>query len=63
MEDCYRSMDVKTRFCCASMTGLALVLVILMGASFGAIEPTQYGILYDKVTKSIDPENIQEGGL
>jgi len=63
MEDCYNSMDVKTRFCCASMTGLALAIVILMAASFGAIEPTQYGILYDKVSKTIDPVNIQEGGL
>jgi hypothetical protein len=33
-------MDAKTRFCCAGMTTVALLIVILMAASFGSIEPT-----------------------
>ncbi len=58
MEDCYNSMDAKTRFCCAGMTTVALLMVILMAASFGSIEPTEYGILYDKIYKTIDYEKI-----
>ena len=63
MDDVYNNMDNKTKFCCGGMTALALVSVILMGASFGAVEPTEYGILYSKIYKSVDHENIQEMGL
>jgi cobyrinic acid a,c-diamide synthase len=35
----------------------------MVGVSFGAVEPTEYGILYNQVTKQIDTENILDGGL
>lgn len=63
MDACYNNMDTKTKFCCGTMTALALTSVIIMACSFGAIEPTQYGILYSKLIKDIDSQNVQEGGL
>jgi hypothetical protein len=56
-------MDTKTKFCVCSLTSLALTSVIIMACSFGAIEPTQYGILYSKISKDINKVDIQESGL
>ena len=63
MDDCYRNMDTKTKCCCVSTTSVVLLATIITAMSFGAIEPTQYGILYHKLTKDIDSINVQEGGL
>ena len=40
MDNCYNNMDTKTKFCCGTMTALALTSVIIMACSFSAIEPT-----------------------
>ena len=40
-----------------------IVATIVLAMSFGAIEPTEYGILYNKISKNIDSHNVQEGGL
>ena len=40
-----------------------LIVTIITAFSFGAIEPTEYGIMYNKLYKDIDKVNIQEGGL
>ena len=63
MEDCYNSMDTKTKCCCVSTTVSVVLATLIVALSFGAIEPTQYGILYHKISKSIDSENVQESGL
>jgi len=56
-------MDNKTKVCVGTMTALALTTVIVMACSFGAIEPTQYGLLYSKIHKDVDGSNIQDSGL
>jgi SPFH domain / Band 7 family len=58
MEDCYESMDTKTKCCCVSTTVFVVLTTILTAMSFGAIEPTQYGILYHKISKSIDEVQV-----
>ena len=39
------------------------IATIITAMSFGAIEPTEYGILYNKLYKDIDKVSIHEGGL
>lgn len=63
MEDCFDSMDTKTKCICVSVTSLVVLITTILLFSFGAIEPTEYGILYNSVSKSIDTENVYEGGL
>ena len=58
MDDCYRNMDGKTKFCCMSTTLLVIVSTIIIALSFGSVEPTQYGILYHKISKTIDDDKI-----
>lgn len=63
MEDCYNNMDTKTKCCCVTTTSLVLITTLITALSFGAIEPTEYGILYHKIAKTIDEKNVQESGL
>jgi hypothetical protein len=35
----------------------------MIAVSFGTLEPTEYGIVYNSISKSVDTENIYEGGL
>lgn len=63
MDDFFNNMDTKTKCCCMTTTISVLIVTILTAMSFGAIEPTEYGILYSKVFKEIDAVNVQEGGL
>ena len=58
MDDCFGHMDTKTRVCCVTMTLSVLLVTILTALSFGSIEPTEYGILYSKLYKEIDIENV-----
>jgi hypothetical protein len=58
MDDCFGRMDTKTRVCCITMTLSVLFITILTALSFGSIEPTEYGILYSKLYKDIDGENV-----
>lgn len=57
--------DNKTKCVCATLVSVMLALVGLLSFSFGVIEPTEYGILYNKITKQIDTDidNIYENGL
>lgn len=63
MDDIFDSMDTKTKITCGCCTGLVAILVVVLALSFGTVEPTEYGILYNSVSKSIDTETIYEGGL
>lgn len=56
-------LDTKTKACCITVTSLVLLLTIGMVLSFGAVEPTEYGILYNQISKKIDRVNVYEGGL
>jgi hypothetical protein len=47
MDDCLGNLDAKTKFCCLTVTSLVLLLTVGMVFSFGAVEPTEYGILYN----------------
>ena len=63
MEDIFNSMDRKTKVYCVSFTSLILLMTICIAMSFGSVEPTEYGILYNGITKQIDQSTIYEGGL
>jgi flagellar biosynthesis/type III secretory pathway M-ring protein FliF/YscJ len=65
MDDCYflDSMDRKTKITCFSITSIVVLVLGVIAMSFGTIEPTEYGILYNSLSKHIDTKNIYEGGL
>jgi hypothetical protein len=56
-------MDTKTKTICLSVTATVILATSLIIASFGAIEPTEYGIVYNSISKSIDESTVYEGGL
>ena len=65
MEDCdfLDNFDKKTKFMCACVSSVVIAMTVLVGLSFGAVEPTEYGILYNTITKQLDTKTILEGGL
>jgi hypothetical protein len=63
MEDFYDSMDTKTKAYCITITSVVVLATTLVALSFGSVEPTEYAIIYNSITKNIDQENIYEGGL
>ncbi|CDW85393.1 UNKNOWN [Stylonychia lemnae] len=64
MEDYnFMGSDSKSKTICAIISLVSLVTTILIGISFGSVEPTEYGILYNTITKKIDEKNILTGGL
>ncbi len=63
MEDLIDNFDGKTKCLCLTMTSVVVLVTTMVAVSFGAVEPTEYGILYNQLTKQIDTENILDGGL
>lgn len=65
MENCdfLDNFDKKTKVLCASISSVVILITVLVGISFGAVEPTEYGILYNTISKQIDIDTILEGGL
>ena len=63
MDGIFERVDDKTKYCCITTTITVLLVTIITAFSFGSIEPTQYGILYNKLYKDIDKVQIHEGGL
>lgn len=61
--DGFDNVDGKTKCLCVSMTSLVFLVVGVLAFSFSSVEPTEYGLLYNRVAKSIDTEHVQEGGL
>lgn len=56
-------MDTKTKvYCCVITTGVIIVMILVV-LSFGSVSPTEYGILYNSITKQVDQTNIYGGGL
>lgn len=53
MEDCdfLDNFDKKTKMMCACVSSVVIAMTVLVGLSFGAVEPTEYGILYNTITK------------
>jgi hypothetical protein len=54
MDAIFENVDSKTKCCCITTTVTVLLVTIITAFSFGSIEPTQYGILYNKLYKDID---------
>ena len=63
MEDCFENVDGKTQCVCCTITSLIVLVTAALAFSFGSVEPTEYGILYNRITKRIDEVNIQDSGL
>src|ERR1700733_3399281 len=61
--DNFNNLDMKTKVCCISVTASIFLISILAIISFGAVEPTEYGILYNSITKDLNTDYIYEGGL
>jgi hypothetical protein len=58
MEECLENTDTKTKVICMTISLVVLISTVLVGASFSAVEPIEYGILYNTISKTIDQENI-----
>lgn len=63
MDYIWSSTDTKTKIWCGSMSLFSILIIVLLTLSFGAIEPTEYGILYNSISKSIDTDTVYDGGL
>lgn len=63
MDDCFENVDGKTKFMCVSISSVVALITFLIAFSFGAVEPTEYGIMYNRLTKNLDTSTIHEGGL
>ena len=63
MEDLIENFDSKTKCLCLTMTTLVVLVTSMVAVSFNAVEPTEYGILYNQISKQIDTDNILDGGL
>jgi hypothetical protein len=46
--------DNKSKAICGGIGGVLLVIAVIFSFSMAAIEPTEYGILYNSFTKSVD---------
>ena len=49
---------------CVAATSICVLLVILifMLISIGTVEPIEFGIIYNAITKKVDTENVYPGG-
>lgn len=47
MEDFMDNFDTKTKCLCLTMTMIVVAVTVVVGVSFGGVEPTEYGILYN----------------
>lgn len=63
MDEFFENFDAKTKFICTACTIFSLIVTTMIAMSFGVVEPTEYGILYNSVSKTIDENNIYGGGL
>ena len=63
MEDFFNSMDTKTKIYCSAITVLMALATAVVALSFGTIEPTEYGLTYNRISKNINEAYIYEGGL
>lgn len=51
MEDLIDNFDGKTKCLCLTMTTLVVLVTSMVAVSFNAVEPTEYGILYNQISK------------
>ena len=61
--DFLSNFDKKTKILCGTCTALSLVVTTLLAVGFGAVEPTEYGIKYNIISKQIDTQMVYTGGL
>lgn len=54
MEDFLENFDKKTKMLCGFCTAISLLITVLVAMSFGSVEPIEYGILYNQISKKID---------
>jgi hypothetical protein len=49
---------------CAIVCGIIslIVILVLVLVSIGTVEPIEYGIVYNSITKKVDIETIYPGG-
>ena len=63
MDEFFNRMDTKTKVYCSAITFLIVTATAVIALSFGTIEPTEYGITYNSISKHIDTNYVYEGGL
>lgn len=63
MDEFLANFDGKTKLLCCFVTSIVVTMTVIVGISFSAVEPTEYGILYNTITKQLDTDTILEGGL
>lgn len=63
MEEWIYSMGWKTKMYGCLLSLMVIISTVIICCSFGAVEPTEYGILYNHITKSINTNLVYDGGL
>ncbi len=65
MEDCdfLDNFDKKTKILCGTCSAFSFVVTVLIAVGFGIVEPTEYGIKYNAISKNIDTNTVYTGGL
>jgi regulator of protease activity HflC (stomatin/prohibitin superfamily) len=53
--------DSRVKITCGLGTVAAMVLALII--SIGALEPVEYGLKYNKITKNVDGRHVYHGGL
>jgi hypothetical protein len=54
MADFFDRMDTKTKIYCGTITSIVVLATAIVALSFGTIEPTEYAIAYNSISKNID---------
>ena len=62
MDDCFEDMDGKSKLICCSVSTLIVAVTTCLIFSFASIEPTEYAITENWVSKNIGDE-VLDGGL
>ena len=54
-------MDLRKIWIVAGLVALAIA-IILFACSFSVVEPTEWGIIYNNISKSVNKEEVYDGG-
>jgi len=55
-------MDERTMFMLMVGSGSLVVLLIILAICWDKVEPTDYGIIYNSISKKVNAKQVYEGG-
>ncbi len=54
MDNLLDNVDNKTKVYCIAISLVMLLSTVIVAMSFGTVEPTEYGLTYNSVSKNIN---------